>query len=329
LLRPPNGYGGLVRTSHRNAAAVIAVATAMASVFVVSYSLALGRPKPHRVPAALVGRGPRVVAAFERSTEDGLRFERFASLRAAERAIGDQHVYAALDVAASPPKLLVASAAGVSVARLLEQVANGVSVATRSPILVRDVRPLPASDPSGLVSFYVTLGATILGFVTMFQLRAHTEGLSLRAWLASIAALAVAGGLVLSVVADPLLHALRGPFLELWAALAAQVAVAALFNAVMLTLVGRFAIIPTWAFFVAVGNASSGGAVAPPLLPEPYALIGRFLPSGATVEIIRNAVYFVHAQHLEPIVVEGCWLAATLAALLLIAHRRGVTPGST
>ena len=43
-------------------------------------------------------------------------------------------------------------------------------------------------------SFYVTLASSILGFVTMFQLRANAPGLKFRDWLAAIAVLAVAGG---------------------------------------------------------------------------------------------------------------------------------------
>ncbi len=53
---------------------------------------------------------------------------------------------------------------------------------------------------------------------------------------------------------------------------------AAVVCSTMIVLIGRWAIIPTWLLFVILGNTSSGGAVAPPLLPPPYAFIGRFLP---------------------------------------------------
>ena len=167
------------------------------------------------------------------------------------------------------------------------------------PLQIVDLHPLPPTDPQGLASFYATLAATILGFVTMFQLRANAASLSLRAWLVCIVVLALVGGLVLALITDPLLKALQGPFPELWAALAAEIAAAALFNAAMLTLIGRWAFIPTWGLFIAIGNAASGGAVAPPLLPAFYRFVGQFLPNGATVETIRNAVYFTDYQHLD------------------------------
>lgn len=322
--------GVLSRPPYRNALVVMTIALTLASLFAVSYSLALGRPTPHHIPAALVGpAGAPAVAALERVTGYGLQFEPLASPAVAEHAIDQQRVYAALVVDRSPPELLVASAAGTSVARVLEQAAPKASAIAKQPVTIRDVRPLPPKDPQGLVSFYVMLAATILGFVSMFQLRANASGMPLRGWLSCIIGLAVVGGLLLYLVTDPLLGALRGAFPELWVILSAQIAVAALFNATMLTLIGRWAMIPTWGFFIALGNASSGGAVAPPLLPPFYAFISRFVPSGASVELVRNSVYFRGAQHAEPVIVQACWLVATLTALLAVAHIRRRTPGAT
>jgi hypothetical protein len=151
----------------------------------------------------------------------------------------------------------------------------------------------------------------------MFNLRAHEPQLSPRAWLAFIGVLAVVGGLALTVVAGWVTGGLRGPFLEIWAAVAAQIAVTALFTATMIVLLGRWAIIPAWLLFIAVGNPSAGGAVEAPLLPRLYASFGHYLPTGATVAIVHNAAYFHDAQHLEPIVVQACWLVGGLAALLI------------
>lgn len=320
---------GVARPPYRNALVVMAVAIVMASVFAVSYSLALGRPVPHHVPTAIVGSPasrPALVSALEAATRDGLDLRTYGSLSRVERMIGTQRIYGALVLDRSPPRLLVASAAGTSVARLLEQAALQVPPRAGGPLRVVDVHPLPPRDPEGLVSFYVTLAATILGFVTMFQLRANAPGLTLRAWLTCIATLASLGGLVVALVSDPLIGALRGPFGELWAALAAEIAVAAMFCSTMLALIGRWAIVPTWGLLVAIGNASSGGAVAAPLLPAFYRFIGRFLPNGATVETIRNAVYFRHDQQLEPIIVEATWFVCTLGALLLAARLGGRKP---
>ena len=321
----------LTQPPYRNAMVVMTIAVTMVSIFAVSYTLALGRPTPHDIPAAVVGRPadrPGVIPALEAATGNGLRLTPYRSMARAKHAIDEQRIYAALTLSGLRPRLFVASAAGTSVARVMEQAAQAVPARASGPLPIVDLHPLPSTDPQGLASFYATLAATILGFVAMFQLRAHADSLSLRAWIACIAVLALAGGLTLALITDPLLRALGGPFAELWAALAAEIAAAALFNAAMLTLIGRWAIIPTWGLFVAIGNAASGGAVAPPLLPAFYRFVGRFLPNGATVETIRNAVYFTGHQHLEPVLVEAAWITGALVLLLVTAGRRGRTPGT-
>ncbi len=320
----------LVTPPRRHALVVVAIAVTMASLFAISYSLALGRPTPHHVPAGIVGETAAdadLVPALERATSQGLAFRAYGSLGALERAMAEQHVFAGLDLTGPRPRLLLASAAGVSVARVLEQAANRVNEHRQPVIAVVDLHPLPHSDPQGLVSFYMTLAATLLGFVTVFQLRANARDLRLGEWLAAIAGLAVVGGLVLALVAGNVIGALQGSFGEIWAVLSAEVAVAALFNAAMLVLIGRWAFIPTWGLLVVLGNASCGGAVAQPLLPSFYRFVGRVLPNGATVQILRSAAYFPSAQHLEPVLVLAIWLVGALALLLLSAHRLRRTPG--
>ncbi len=87
-------------------------------------------------------------------------------------------------------------------------------------------------------------------------------------------------------------------------------------------LLGAWAILPAWLFFVILGNASSGGAVAPPLLPQPFAFPSQWLPSGATVGALRNAVYFRDYQQARPLAVLGLWAAGLFIAWVRLAHRR-------
>ncbi len=110
------------------------------------------------------------------------------------------------------------------------------------------------ADPNGLETFYLMLATTIVGFITVFQVRANAAGLPLPQWAVFIVALAVAS-----------------------------------FSSLIAVLIGPWAILPTWLFFVVLGNSSSGGAVAPPLLPPPFAFVSQWLPSGATVTALREA----------------------------------------
>ena len=301
------------------------LAIVMGSLFVTSYSLALGDPVPHRIEAALVGDPTghaSTVDAVEHVAGGSLVFRQYASTPAALRAIDEQDVYVALDLTSTRPTLYVASAAGASVARVLEQIS-----AVDPTLSVVDTHPLGTHDPNGVETFYLMLVATIVGFTTVLQVRANAGGLSLRRWTAFVIALPVAASLVFTLVDGPLLHRLDLPVLESWGILALQLAAVASFTSLMVVLIGRWAILPSWLFFVVLGNSSSGGAVAPPLLPRPFAFVSQWLPSGATVTALRDAVYFPADQHARPIAVLATWATALFVAMLLVSHRLRRSPG--
>jgi hypothetical protein len=310
---------------------VAVVAVLLGGLFVTSYTIALARPQPHNVPTALVGSvrptGDRqLVLALERAAGTDFAFRPEPTEAAARAAIQQQRVYAALVLTSPRPRLLVASAAGASVARVFEQAAQQVQEVRGRPLDVSDAAPLPKRDPNGLVVFYTTLGATILGFLTTFQLRANAAGLPLRAWFGFKLGIALGAGLVLTLVTGPLLDALGGAFAERGALLSLESLAASFFAATMTVLIGRWALVPTWLLFVVIGNTSSGGAVAPPLLPPALEFIGRWLSPGATVEALRTAVYFPHHQHLQPWLVLIAWVLLGLAALVVAMRVKRQTP---
>jgi hypothetical protein len=312
---------------YRAAFVVIALSLVMGAAFAASYIVALGRPLPRDIPIGVVATpaaSSPVVDALQAAAGGGLDRHTYPSLRAAEAAVDQQQVYAVVDERRQPPVVYVSSASGASVARAVEQLVQALppSLAVR----VVDLHPLPRSDPLGLSAFYVTIAATILGIVTVFQLRANAGGIGLRPWLALIAALAISTGAVLAAVSDPLLGALKGPFGEIWLILTLQTATTTLFTSSMVVLVHRWAMLPTWALFVVLGNTSSGGAVAPALLPTFFAVLSQVLPTGATVTALHSAVYFTSHQHAQPFLVLAGWVVATAAMLLVAAHVRGRSP---
>jgi hypothetical protein len=297
----------------------------MGALFVTSYTLALGDPVPHHIDAGLVGDPAGqagTVSAVQSVARGSLDFHRYASAPAALHAIDEQDIYAALDLTSNRPTLYVASAAGASVARVLEQIS-----AVDPVVRVVDTHPLGLADPNGVDAFYLMLVTTIIGFITVFQVRANAGAMSLRQWTAFVVALAVAAPFAFTLVDGPLLHRLDLPVLESWGILALQLLAVASFTSLMLVLIGRWAIVPTWLFFVVLGNSACGGAVAPPLLPAPFAFVSQWLPSGATVTALRNAVYFPTCQHAPPIAVLATWATAIFAAKLLVSHRLGRSPG--
>ena len=319
---------------YRRALVIVLISFAMGSLFVYSYIDALGRPVARRITTAVVGTSPErsnFVAALETAANRGLVLRNYQTRQAAERAINRQQVYLALVFTPQSPQavtVLLSSASGPSVARILSGALPTAANASRAALRIQDLHPLPSQDPSGLASFYITIGATILGFVTTFQLRANARPLPLPPWLAFTGGLAVLGSLLLILLVKGVLHALPGPFFEGWGVLAMQMTTATAVAATMVTLIGRWAIIPTWLLFVVLGNTSSGGAVAPALLPQPFSFFSRALPSGATVSLLRSSAYFPYASRLEPLLVLAGWMVVSVGGLLLACRLLGRGPGS-
>ena len=172
------------------------------------------------------------------------------------------------------------------------------------------------------------LVGTIIGFITVFQTRALAGG-PVAAPLDGVRGRLRARGLACPRRSS------RGrswtgldiPVLEVWGILAMHILAVASFASLMTVLIGRWAIVPTWLFFVVLGNSSSGGAVSPPLLPAPFAFVSQWLPSGATVTSLRDAIYFP-ATSTRGRSSSRAWAAALLGAMLVASYRRGTSPGA-
>jgi hypothetical protein len=312
-------------TPTERAAVIAALAIVMAALFVTTYALSLGDPVPRRIEAGLVGNPAMdagTVQAVQRAAQNSLTFAPYESAPSALDAIDRQELYTALDLTSAKPTLYVASAAGASVARVLEKVA-----VVDPTVRVVDTHPLATADPNGLDIFYLMLVATIVGFITVFQTRALAGSLPLRHWTDFLLGFALAVSLALTLVEGPILDRLRLPVLEVWGILAVHILAVGSFASLMIVLIGRWAILPTWLFFVVLGNTSSGGAVSPPLLPAPFAFVSQWLPSGATVTSLRDAIYFPNYQPARPLLVAASWAAVLFGAMLVASHRRRTSPG--
>jgi hypothetical protein len=190
-----------VLSIYRTGQVVVVVGTLLASLFVASYSVALGRPMPHHIDTGVVGnpgQHPALIDALQQQVGGALEFHPYPSRPAAEHAINQQTMKAAIIFGPQPPLLLVSSAGSAPLAALLraavEQVGLQLAPNAAPPLHTVDIRPLPRTDPQGVIGFYVTFAAVLLGFSVMFNLRAHEPQLSPRAWLAFIGVLGVSAG---------------------------------------------------------------------------------------------------------------------------------------
>ncbi|MGW3991149.1 ABC transporter permease [Streptomyces sp. NPDC004830] len=310
------------------ATVLVFILAAAAGLFAWSYTYAMANPTPHQLPTAVVGpyqqeRGRAFLTGLGTALNSSMRTRTYDSRAAALEAVEEQRVFAIFELGRGGRHVLldVSSASGASVAELLAQAAPAVGRATGVSVTVRDVNPLQDGDPRGLAIFYVSLAAVIIGFVGAIQLSVHARALTPVERIAFTAAYALLGGFAIAAAVDWLLGALDLPFVESWLILALTMFASGMTFTMFNTLVGRWAMLPTWGVMVLLGNPSSGGAVSWPLLPSALGVIGRWLPPGASVNAQHTAVYFARHQHAFPFLVLTGWALVSCAVFWTWRHR--------
>lgn len=319
--RPRQGGWSRLTSSRFVPAVVISlIVAALAGLFVGAYCWAMANPVPHRIPVAVTGKsagGDRFVGALESALRTSLVLHPYSDYGSALAAVDAQREFAILQRRPAGVEVDVASAAGASVARVLGQGSPEVGRALGISVQVRDIKPLPATDPQGLGLFYIALGSTILGFVGAIQLGVHAQTLRPAERIATTVGYSALGGLCICAMSDWVLGVVRLPFAQSWGICTLTMFTAGMIFTAFHTFLGRWALLPTWLLLVILGNPSSGGAVAWPLLPPVLGFLGRFLPPGASVSAQRNAIYFPHNQHIEPYVVLAVWCLVGMSVFLV------------
>ena len=294
----------------------------MGSLFVLSYSLAMADPTPRDVPIGIVD-DPATIAEVT-STLDSrypgmFTVERFDSDRSAVDALDHQRIYA-VGVRDSPTTatLTLSSASGDSIARAIEQTVPDQGQPRGVDVTVPHAPPRSDRGPSGRVIFYLAIAASIVGFVGAIQTRVNAQGLTLRGELTWDLIRSAVTALAVATVVGPIMRFETFPVLPVWLVLAATTFIGGMvYSFWRVTIGARWALLPTWLMFVVVSNPSSGAAVAPQLLPPFYEFMGRWLPIGATVRLLRDLAYFPDAVHPEPIVVLCIWLVVATTAFVV------------
>lgn len=302
------------------------ILAAAAGMFAGSYTYAMANPTPHRIPAALVKEPPALrdrvfVTAMEKALNTSLELHTYDTAAQAREALDEQKVFAILSDDGRGVRLDIASASGASVAQLLAETGAKVGQAAKVPVTVRDIKPLQEGDPRGLALFYISLAAVIIGFVGAIQLSVHARALVPLERIAFTVAYSLLGAFAIAAVVDWLLGALDLPFVHSWLILAFTMFTSGMVFTMFNTLIGRWAMLPTWGVMVLLGNPSSGGAVSWPLLPSVLGHIGRWLPPGASVNAQHTAVYYQGHQFLFPYLVMAGWAVVSCTVFWVWRHR--------
>lgn len=305
--------------------------------FILSYVGAFHQPTPTRIPVAVVTSqqfSARTVAALNDLPGHPLNATAVADDATARQLILTRKAAAAflLGPGGTTDTLLVASGAGPALADAVEQTVTAVETARQRTVKVVDIVPLQSGDGRGLTSFYLVIGWILGGYLASAIIgvsRGSRPATGRRAVirLAAMVPYALASGLGGAVIIGPVLNALTGHFLALWAIGSLLVFAAAAVTMAFQALMGVVGIGLAVLFFVVLGNPSAGGPYPPALLPAFWRVIGGALPNGAGTAAVRNTIYFSGQATTAPLLILGGYaLAGTLLTLAASAWWPSRTP---
>ncbi len=304
---------------HANASLLlILVAPGLVALMLTAFAWPSARLAPRGLPVGVVG----AVRGFP--TEGGaFSVHRYPDAATARQAIEHRHVYGAAVASADGTRLLVASAASLQVAQLLERMFAG-EARSGPAVRVVDVVPADPQDPRG---------AALASSVQPLVLAGIASGVLLTAALESGAVLAgalVAAVLLAGLAGAGILQTWLGVIGGSWAANAGVLALIVLAvcatAAGLCALLGRLrGVLLTVLVMIVIGLPFSGVSSAPELLPRPTGTIGQLLPPGAGGNLLRSTAFFNGAgagSHLAVLAVwAGLGLAAVIAAARLTPRR--------
>ncbi|WUH92020.1 ABC transporter permease [Streptomyces sp. NBC_00433] len=317
------------------------------SLAVLAYAWPAARIAPRDLPVGVVSTGAAArgaVDALDRAAPGAFDVHRYPDQAAARSAIEHRDVYGAFVVAPGGVTVLEATAAGPSVAQLLDAsgsrlaahaappqgrtptasgsvsgtasgAASGTAAAAPAHLRTVDVVPLSAGDARGVVFSSALLPLTICSI--LIALVVTMSGTVMPGWprLVGLLTGCAAAAFAVYLVAQGFLGALPHEHAATWGALALTMLAIAAPTAGLVTLVGRAGLGMGAVLMVFMGNPFSGATSAPELLPTAVGDIGRLLPPGAGAALVRGTAYFGGSGSAGPLTVLALWSVLGLAAV--------------
>lgn len=264
-------------------------------LFVLCYVNAFHSPTPHGVHVGVVGQqaATQLGGALGSSAPGGFDVAAVTS-SGADHAVRAAQLAAVYDpTTAGGPTLTIASANGASNAQIVEKTFQAIATATHGTLKIDDVAPLPASDSAGTVALYVSLLATIGGYMVGMFTGMMGAPLRRRVRLGILAGSYIPLSLVAAVLIEYGVGALHGHFFALWAVLLSTMAAVGLVVNALGYFFNRFVTGAALLLFVFLNVPASGGAMAADVLPEPFRWLNHIVIGGGTVPMLRGIFYGV------------------------------------
>jgi ABC-2 family transporter len=308
----------------KTVAIVLFPALVLMLAFAFSYVGAFHDPTPHNVPVAVVGP-PAATSELDALPGDPLDARQASSRADALSQIDDREVYGAYD--ATTNRLFVASAANRATAIALAATFNRVAAAKGGPaVRVTDVKPFPPKDPNGTAAFYAVIawvfggyiGSTLIGLIGSPRSRSRQRA---AARIGAFAGFGIVGGILSVVMLRACFDVFSGHVVAPCAIAALTIFASGAATGGIQAAAGPAGTGLVILVFVILGNAASGGPFARPLLPGLWRTIGGVLPTGASVDLARSALFFDGARIAGPILLLVGWTALGTALAVAFGGR--------
>ncbi|MFD2766873.1 hypothetical protein [Micromonospora eburnea] len=307
-----------VRSPWLLAVLLAALAVAVQALLVPLFAAPAANLAPRDVPIAVAGPSPAAAELAGRlaaAAPGAFKVTTLPDVAAADQALRDRKVYAAFVVGPDGIALHTAPAASPTVAALLTEAAAQFSAGR--PVSVVQVVPAAPDDPrgAGFAAGFLPLALTSMLAGALLTLLVAGRG----ARLLGLLGYAVLAGLAGAAVLHGWLGVLTGdPWLEAGAIALFALAAAGLVAGLGALLGGPGVGLGALLVFL-VGNPLSAVGAAPELLPQPWGVVGQFLPVGAGGTLLRSAAYFGGAGASRSLAVLAGY--ALLGLLLVLAGR--------
>ena len=302
----------------------------IAVAFAANYIGALHKPTPHGVKVALVGP-PATTAPLAHelvvTSKGGIEVSQLASVTEAKRLVGDRDLAGAYEPGVHPT-VVVASAGSPSLATFVEGAFRKAAAAEDRPLAVDDVRPLPVNNPGGSPNFFFLIICTIGAFAVVVALGLVAPTLPEYQRLTIVAAACILAPVTAYLIGGVGYGTFSGDAGTIMAMLGLGVlyafAVASTTRLLQLGL-GKLGVLVASLTVIFLNFPSSGGLVAPQLLPGFWRFLNHFWIGSAALDANRSALYFGGAGAGTDVLKILGWVAAfalTMLPLYVLRARR-------
>ena len=301
----------------------------IAVVFAANYFGALHAPKPHGVKVAIVGAPSstsRIAHQLSTRPQGGFDVSLLTSIGQARELVGARKLAGAYMPGQRPtPVIVVATAASASLATFVEATFRELAAARNRPLVVEDVKPLPANNASESPNFFFIVICTLGGFLTVTALGFVAPTLPEPQRLGIVAAACLLAPIVAYLIGGPGYDTFSGSVGAILAMLGLGAlyafAVALITRLLQLGLGGLGALIGSLVL-IFLNVPSSGGSVAAPLLPGFWRFLSHFWIGAAALDANRSALYFGGSGVADDVLKMLAWVAAWACLLAVPIHIR-------